>query len=409
MNYETLLLNKAIQDKNLAPLFDRGVSDDWFINESERRVWLFIREHHTKYAEVPSKEVISQNFPTYAFREVEDSVQFILDKVVESKRKAIIHDFMRGAISDLEEKKDYEQAVLTVQRGLIRLEDGGLSGSTDVDLTDNPEQRWDEYLERKNLPNGLRGMATGFDTIDAATSGLQKGQLIVIVAPPKTGKSTLALQMAHNIHMNGNVPLFQSFEMLNHEQASRYDAMRSRISYQRLITGTLNQEEESRYLAKLKAIGNMNHKFWLTESTSGLTVSAVANKIHMHKPDVLFLDGVYLMIDEQSGEMGTPLSLTNITRSLKRLAQTAQIPIVISTQVLKWKMTKGQVTADSIGYSSSFLQDADVLFGLQKEDEAIDDTRILKVLASRNTGPMEVSMLWDWNTGQFREITREDY
>ena len=115
------------------------------------------------------------------------------------------------------------------------------------------------------------------------------------------------------------------------------------------------------------------------------------------------------MIDEQSGEMGTPLSLTNITRSLKRLAQTAQIPIVISTQVLKWKMSKGQVTADSIGYSSSFLQDADVLFGLQKEDEAIDDTRILKVLASRNTGPMEVSMLWDWNTGQFREITREDY
>jgi replicative DNA helicase len=409
MNYETLLLNRAIQDKDLVPLFDRGVSDAWFTDESERRVWIFIREHHTKYAEVPSKEVITQNFPTYAFREVEDSVQFILDKVVESKRKAIVHDFMRGAISDLEERKDYEQAVLTVQRGLLRLEDGGLSGSTDIDLTNNPEQRWEDYVERKNLPNGLRGMATGFDTIDAATSGLQKGQLIVIVAPPKTGKSTLALQMAHNIHMDGNVPLFQSFEMMNHEQASRYDAMRARISYHRLTTGTLTQEEESRYLAKLRAIGKMQHKFWLTESTSGLTVSSVANKIHMHKPDVLFLDGVYLMIDEQSGEMGTPLSLTNITRSLKRLAQTAQIPIVISTQVLKWKMSKGQVTADSIGYSSSFLQDADVLFGLQKEDEAIDDTRILKVLASRNTGPMEVSMLWDWNTGQFREITREDY
>ena len=71
-------------------------------------------------------------------------------------------------------------------------------------------------------------------------------------------------------------------------------------------------------------------------------------------------------------------------------------------------MRKGNVTADSIGYSSSFFQDADVLFGLQREDEDIDDTRLLKVLASRNSGPMEVSMLWDWETGQFREISSDD-
>jgi replicative DNA helicase len=114
------------------------------------------------------------------------------------------------------------------------------------------------------------------------------------------------------------------------------------------------------------------------------------------------------MMDEQSGEANTPLALTNITRSLKRLAQRYQIPVVVSTQALAWKMKKGNVTADSIGYSSSFLQDADVVFGLQREDEDVDDTRLLKVLASRNTGPMEVSMLWDWNTGEFREITGDD-
>jgi hypothetical protein len=71
-------------------------------------------------------------------------------------------------------------------------------------------------------------------------------------------------------------------------------------------------------------------------------------------------------------------------------------------------MKKGNVTADSIGYSSSFFQDADVIFGLQREEEDIDDTRLLKVLASRNTGPMEVSLLWDWNTGEFRELSSDD-
>jgi replicative DNA helicase len=114
------------------------------------------------------------------------------------------------------------------------------------------------------------------------------------------------------------------------------------------------------------------------------------------------------MTDEQSGEANTAQALTNITRSLKKIAQRFQRPIIITTQVLNWKMKKGNVTADSIGYSSSFLQDADVLLGLQKEDENVEDTRLLKVIASRNSGPAEVSLLWDWNEAQFREIDETD-
>jgi hypothetical protein len=71
-------------------------------------------------------------------------------------------------------------------------------------------------------------------------------------------------------------------------------------------------------------------------------------------------------------------------------------------------MKNGQVTADAIGYSSSFHQDADVIFGLQKQDEEVDDTRTLKVIASRNSGPAEVDMVWDWDTGQFRELDETD-
>ena len=409
MNYETALLNRAIQDGTLAPLFERGVTADWFSDNTERRLWNYLRDHHSKYSQLPSMEVLQKNFPTYTFQPVTDNVYFLIDQVVESKRKSIIHDFMRSAIEDIEIRNDYNLAVSTVQRGVVTLNDGGLSKSSDVDVTADAEKRWEEYLELKNLPNGLRGIPTGFPTIDQATSGLQDGQLIVVVAPPKTGKSTLALQIAHNVHMSGHVPVFQSFEMTNNEQLNRYDAMRSRISHHRLRTGTLTTEEESRYQAKLRGMSMLQHKFWLTDSASALNVSGISNKIQTLQPDVLFLDGVYLMIDEQSGEANTPMALTNITRSLKRLAQTAQIPIVVSTQALSWKMKNGNVTADSVGYSSSFYQDADVLFGLQRQDENVDDTRILKVLASRNSGPMEVSMLWDWNTGDFREMSGEDY
>ena len=407
MNYEHLLLNRALHDRELTPLFFRGVQSSWFTDETERRVWDFTQNHYSKYGESPSMEVLSANFPTYVFSEVSDSVDFLIDKVIESRRESVIRNALRSAAEEVG-NQNTEHALVVLQKGLAKLEEDGLAQTTDIDLTSDPEKRWDEYLERKNLPNGLRGLATGFDSLDQAMSGVQPGQLIVIVAPPKTGKSTLALQMAHNIHMGGAVPVFQSFEMSNQEQLTRYDAMRSRVSHHKLLTGTLSTQEESRYQAKLRSLSKIPHKFWLSESASASTISGLANKIQLLQPDVLFVDGTYLMVDEQSGEANTALALTNITRSLKRLAQRYQIPIIISTQVLEWKMRKGQVTADSIGYSSSFFQDADVLIALQREDENVDDTRVLKLLAGRNTSPMEVSLVWDWSTGEFRELSSED-
>jgi len=408
MNYENRLLNRALQDKDLTPLFIRGVNELWFTAPDEKLVWKYLHSHHSKYGECPSIKSVKENFPNFNTEPVDDSIDFLMDEVLLQKRKLATNAMLRDSIDAIEKGQDHESALIILQRGLMKLEEDGLNANRDLDITFDPLRRFADYEELKHLPGGLRGIPTGFPTIDLATSGLQKGQLIVIGAPPKTGKSTLALQMANNVHKSGAVPLFLSFEMTNTEQVNRYDSMRAGISHHRLRTGTLTADEEKRYKAALSDMESDQHRFWLADSSGVATVSMVTSKIQMLQPDVVFLDGVYLMFDEVTGEVETPRALTSITRSLKRVAQRLQVPIVISTQVLTWKMKKGNVTPDSLGYSSSFFQDADVLFGLQREDELVDDTRLLKVLASRNTGPTEVSLLWDWNSGQFREIGEDD-
>jgi replicative DNA helicase len=276
--------------------------------------------------------------------------------------------------------------------------------STDIDLTTNPNARFQEYLDIKTRPNGLIGMATGFTLIDKATAGLQPGQLVVIIAPPKTGKSVIALQTAVNLHNDGFVPMFQSFEMSNQEQKTRHDAMRANISYARLTRGDLKVDEEARYKKMLQRMETM-HKFYLTDSISARTVSGLSAKIEKLQPDIVFIDGVYLMTDEISGEQNSALALTNITRSLKRLAQKIKKPVVITTQVLEWKMKKNRVSASSIGYSSSFFQDADVILALERQDEFDDSSRLFRIEASRNSGKVEVELLWDWENGKFQEYS----
>lgn len=406
MSTEAKLLSAAIEVRDLSPLFERNVQDAWFTDEEDRQVWSYLRTHFSKYGECPSQEVITQNFPNYKLLPLTDSIDFLLDDLVDKRRKVSITNTIRDA-AEMIQAKDHEGALIALQGGVLSLDQEGLSKTSDVNLIQNTDVRWEDYQFRKNNP-GLIGIATGFPTIDLVTNGLQNGQLIVVVATPKTGKSTLALQIAGNVHEQGLAPMFQSFEMTNREQQNRYDAMRAKVSHNRLIAGTLTTAEEERYKKTLDDMGEEKTNFWLVDSAHGLTVSAIHSKVQTLQPDVVFIDGVYLMMDEQTGEANTPQALTNITRSLKRLAQRVNKPVIITTQALNWKTKKGKVSTDSIGYSSSFLQDADVVFGLEREDELVDDTRILKVMAARNSGNVEAPMIWDWNSGLFREMTTDD-
>ena len=408
MNNETKLIHKIVETRALGMVLERGVNEEWFADASDKKIFTFLRDHYMNYQECPSADIVTSNFPTYTLEQVPDTIDYFIDKLVDNRRKLSIVHTVGEALTAIDEPiKDHEAALIAMERGIIRLEEEGLSRSNDLEVTKAAETAKEEYEHRKNNP-GLLGLPTGFPTMDASTSGLQPGQLIVIVAPPKTGKSTLAMQIAINTHLSGKTPMFLSFEMSNNEQKTRYYAMRARISHQRLMTGSLTDEEEQRYYKVTNSIKDMRDKFHFGDSSSGLTVSAVASKIQNKNPDIVFIDGTYLMMDEVTGESNTPQSITNITRSLKRLAMKIQKPIVISTQALTWKMRGGNVSADSIGYSSSFHQDADVIFGLQRIDETVDDMRTLKVIASRNSGLSEVNLLWDWNTGAFREMDEND-
>lgn len=404
---EHRLVSKIIRDRDLIPAMERGVKDAWFLDEDNRKVWSFVRQHYGEYSEVPTGTTVKDHYPNYKILDVEDSIDYLLDTMVDFRRRLLTRQGLEDAVEQLQEN-DHEAALLSMEKTISVVNEQGIQGTHEVDLSKNTEQRYADYQALQN--STFLGIPTGFTKIDEATAGLQGGQLITIIAPPKTGKSQIALQIAINVHLLGKTPMFQSFEMNNHEQQQRHDAMRAKVSHGRLRRGKLSKEEEDRYIDMLNAM-EKEHPFHLVDAVNGITVSALAAKIEQTKPDIVFVDGVYLMLDENTGEMNTPQAITNITRALKRLSQRIDKPIVITTQTLLWKMRAGKVTADSIGYSSSFFQDSDVILGLEpvEEDEEI---RLLKIVQSRNCPPSETAITWRWETGCFHdesEMTKCQY
>jgi replicative DNA helicase len=164
-------------------------------------------------------------------------------------------------------------------------------------------------------------------------------------------------------------------------------------------------------IRKALSIRKNMHPFVFSEDTSSLTtVTALAGKVQEYQPDVLFVDGVYLMDDEEGEAKGSPQALTNITRSLKRLAQRFDIPVVATTQVLSWKLGNKKtraVTADAIGYTSSFAQDADLILGVERNPD-MEDQAIIRVVLARTAPTGEVHVKWDWTTMEFEEVSDYD-
>jgi len=395
---EFRLVSKVIKDRNIIPVIERGIKDDWFVDDDLRRVWKFIRDHYANYREVPTAVTVVDNFPNFRPLNVEDTIEYLIDQMVAFRRRSITRNGVSVVLQKVE-ANDHEAALTEMSKTVTLVNDQGVIGTTHLDLTTNPDQFWEEY---ENVQNSvLLGVPTGFAKIDEATAGLQGGQLITVIAPPKTGKSQIALRMAANVHEAGLVPMFQSFEMNNHEQSQRHNSMRAHISNARLRRGKLTRDEEQRFADLLDYLETA-HPFHLVDAVNGLTIDSLVAKAEQLKPDILFVDGVYLMMDQVTGEANTPQALTNITRGLKRVAQRLNIPVVITTQTLLWKMRGGKVSADSIGYSSSFFQDSDVILGLEPVENE-EEVRLLKVVQARNCPPSETSITWKWDVGCFHD------
>jgi predicted ATP-dependent serine protease len=280
----------------------------------------------------------------------------------------------------------------------------------DFDIVQGWEERFKRYEEMRATPNSLRGIPTGFAGLDRITHGFRPQQFVVLCGEPKRGKSLFELIFANACHIWGLPPLFVSFEMSVDEQTSRVDALAANVPYDRILSGDLSDAEMYRIKRSMIHRKNM-HPFMMSEDSSSLTtVGALAGKIQEYRPAALYVDGIYLMDDENGEAKGTPQALTNISRGLKRLAQKYDIPVIGTTQVLEWKLANKRtraITGGAIGYTSSFLQDADLILGAERNPD-IDNQAIIRVVEARTAPRAEIHVQWDFTTMTFEEIDFAD-
>lgn len=401
MDVEWEAISKAIIEKDITPLLEARINRQFFLDDEHLQKWLWIERYFEKYGEAPGLDALRMEFPRYELAEPTESWAYYIDELREGRTWAMHHDMLAEAL-DAHEEKDNDLVFKVINEHSQNLYEEVLS-ATDEDVTKTGAERLAYYDELGARGGALVGITTGLETLDLATGGLLPEQLITVAGPPKAGKSTLMLFMAKAAHARGHRVGFVSYEMSTREQTSRLDSMLAKVDYNHILQGKLSNKERRQIERAHRELDAMQ-PFVFIHDLSRMNLGALTTKINQHKFDIIFVDGAYLMeVDVPGVEPESPQALTWLTRNMKRMAQRIKVPVVISTQVLQWKMSKRKgVTLDSIGYSSSFAQDSDLILGVEG---LVDEGRSMKVTitGARNSGWREVTVTRDWTHGKFEE------
>jgi replicative DNA helicase len=262
-----------------------------------------------------------------------------------------------------------------------------------------------EEYARRVLPlrrkGELRGISTGFPTLDKAIGGYHPEQLITLFGLPKHGKSTMMLKTAMTAVADGLKVLYVTFEMSGDDNRDRLISLLADVPLTKWIEGAvpLGDKEDEIYtsLRKNAAIPG----FTMVEDPQGTSTVTTLNQILLEeRPDIVFVDSAYLMNDELGEPHQSNQALINIVRGLKRMAQSHKIPVIISTQALASRSRNG-LNAGSVANSSVFRTDSDTMIGVEHKTSDLSEFKVVAARQGRNTS---CYIRIDWQRGVIEEV-----
>lgn len=179
----------------------------------------------------------------------------------------------------------------------------------------------------------LTGVATGFRELDDLTSGLQRGELIIVAARPSMGKTAWGLNVAEYMSIDNNRPIvFFSMEMSKQQLAQRVLCSRGKVDSHKLRRNMLDMGE----IEALKAAcDEVQHAPLLVDDTPGMSVLELRSKARrlrsQHNIEAVFVD--YLQLMHSPGSNSREQEVSSISRGLKALARELEIPVIAMAQL----------------------------------------------------------------------------
>jgi replicative DNA helicase len=261
------------------------------------------------------------------------------------------------------------------------------------------------------------GVPSGLDELDGMTSGFQASELIIIGARPSVGKTALALTMAANMAIRGNIAsAFFTLEMSDMALMQRLISSEAKIDSNKIRSKLLSPDD---FTKLMNAAGDIfNAPLYIVDMPNMklLDLRAQARRLRaQQKVEIIFIDYLTL-VGSENYQLPRHEQIAEISRSLKSLARELGIPVVALSQLRRDAEGKRPNLSD-LRESGSIEQDADLVMFLHREREQdkkspppgqyTEGIKTELIIAKQRNGPVgTVEIVFLPKYTQFAPLTR---
>ena len=286
--------------------------------------------------------------------------------------------------------RDTNEIIDSAEKAILQVSQDGQRGNNDfielpVVLKDVLETI-NELHDREHMDD-VTGIATGFSTLDKMTSGLQKGDLVIVAGRPSMGKTSFAMNIAEHIAIEEGLPVAVfSMEMGAEQLGLRVLGSVGRINQNHLRTGKLTDQDWEHLTVAIEKTRDTQLFIDETPALSALELRSRARRLHRTCGGLGLIMVDYIQLMSAPNNMENRQSqISEISRGLKSLARELDCPVIALSQLsraVEQRPDKRPMMSD-IRESGAIEQDADIImfvyreeYYLQKDGESVNQQKL---------------------------------
>ena len=275
-----------------------------------------------------------------------------------------------------------------------------------------------QQLYQMRNSDDVTGLPTSFKILDRMTSGLQKGDLIIVAGRPSMGKTSFAMNIAEYAGLTLKMPVaIFSMEMSSVQLCKRLISSVGRIDAQKMRRGRFNDADWARYT---ETVSLMSQAPFYIDDTGNLSVNELRSRARRLARktgglSLIVVDYLQLMRGSSKSSMeNRATEISEISRGLKGLAREMEVPIIALSQLNRGvdaRADKRPMMSD-LRESGAIEQDADIIMFIYRDwvynKETGDPNLAEIIIGKQRNGPTGViNMRFDGQFTRFDNLAEE--
>ena len=389
----------------------RLLDPDLFVGQDEYDAYRFVRGHYRRHSELPTFETVEEELGL-SLPDATEHVDFYLDRVFNRRMyNSVRNPFnsMRDALvnRDNNQIRDLAGQIYSACREHNR--------ERDLRSLSEMAAEAERYYQDNLLAEGMSGIPTGWPTLDRETAGYQNGDLIVWVARPSMGKTTLLLHQAKAAWLAGKSILFVSMEMSLLQITNRFIGHYARVNPEYIRKGQLDFWSKRKFDNAVSVLDD-DRRFHLFAGNMGKKTDDVDILIQELDPDIIYIDGLYLMRPSSSSKARNRFdSIAYVLDDVKGMTINRDRPVVATTQFGKGAGSKGvEGSLETIGYTDTISTHSSIVCAIKppskKNIKLFGTSRFkgVEVLKGREGEEEPFSVRYSFAPVDFEEIEKRE-